>query len=57
MRATLDRSADDVLAERRTIADLLDEKADPDPTTYLGIAEDLVAGAVERAQIFLEENA
>ncbi len=57
MRATLDRSADDVLAERRTIADLLDAKADPDPTTYLGIAEDLVAGAVERARIFLEENA
>ncbi|VXB13992.1 lyase family protein [Aeromicrobium sp. 9AM] len=57
MRATLDRSADDVLAERRSIADLLDAKADPDPTTYLGIAEDLVAGAVERARIFLEENA
>jgi 3-carboxy-cis,cis-muconate cycloisomerase len=57
MRATLDHSADDVLAERRVIADLLDEKADPDPTTYLGIAEDLVAGAVERAQTFLEENA
>ena len=57
MRATLDHSADDVLAERRAIADLLDEKADPDPTTYLGITEDLVAGAVDRARIFLEENA
>jgi 3-carboxy-cis,cis-muconate cycloisomerase len=57
MRATLDHSADDVLAERRAIAELLDEKADPDPTTYLGIAEDLVAGAVDRARIFLEENA
>jgi len=57
MRATLDHSADDVLAERRVIAELLDEKADPDPTTYLGITVDLVAGAVERARIFLEENA
>ena len=57
MRATLDHSADDALAERRVIAELLDEKADVDPTTYLGIAEDLVAGAVERAQTFLEENA
>ena len=57
MGATLDHSADDVLAERRVIAELLDEKADPDPTTYLGIAEDLVAGAVDRARIFLEENA
>ncbi|WP_332663933.1 lyase family protein [Aeromicrobium sp.] len=57
MRATLDHSADDVLAERRTIAELLDEKADPDPTSYLGIVEDLVAGAVDRARIFLEENA
>lgn len=57
MRATLDHSADDVLAERRAIAEVLDEKADPDPTTYLGIAEDLVAGAVDRARIFLEENA
>ena len=57
MSATLDHSADDVLAERRVIAELLDEKADPDPTTYLGIAEDLVAGAVDRARIFLEENA
>ena len=57
MRVTLDRSADDVLAERRAIAEVLDEKADPDPTTYLGIAEDLVAGAVDRARIFLEENA
>lgn len=57
MRATLDHSADDMLAERRVIAELLDEKADVDPTTYLGIAEDLVAGAVERAQTFLEENA
>ncbi len=57
MRATLDHSADDVLAERRAIAELLDEKADPDPTTYLGITVDLVAGAVDRARIFLEENA
>lgn len=57
MRATLDHSADDALAERRVIAELLDEKADVDPTTYLGIAEDIVAGAVERAQTFLEENA
>lgn len=57
MSATLDHSADDVLAERRVIAELLDEKADPDPTTYLGITVDLVAGAVDRARIFLEENA
>ena len=57
MRATLDHSADDALAERRVIAELLDEKADVDPTTDLGIAEDIVAGAVERAQTFLEENA
>lgn len=57
MSATLDHSADDVLAERRAIAELLDEKADPDPTSYLGIVEDLVAGAVDRARIFLEENA
>lgn len=57
MRATLDGSADSVLAERRAVAELLDAKADPDPTTYLGIAEDLVIGAVDRARIFLEENA
>ncbi len=57
MGATLDHSADDVLAERRVIAELLDAKADPDPTTYLGITVDLVAGAVDRARIFLEENA
>ena len=57
MGATLDHSADDVLAERRVIAELLDEKADPDPTTYLGIAEDLVAGAGDPAPIFHEENA
>jgi len=57
MRATLDHSADEVLAERRAIAELVDEKADPDPATYLGFTADLVAGAVERARIFLEENA
>ena len=56
MRATLDRSAESVLAERRTIAGLLDATADPDPTTYLGFSEDLIAGAVERARTFLEEN-
>ena len=56
MRATLDRSADSVLAERRTIAGLLDATADSDPTTYRGFSEDLIVGAVERAQTFLEEN-
>ncbi|MCL3819427.1 lyase family protein [Aeromicrobium wangtongii] len=57
MRATIHESADNLLAERRTIADLLDVTADTDPTTYLGFSEDLIAGAVERAQTFLEENA
>lgn len=57
MRATLDRSADAWLAERRAVAALAGESADPDPTTYLGMNEDLVAGAVDRARIFLEENA
>ena len=56
MRATLDRSADSVLAERRSIAGLLDKTADSDPTTYRGFSEDLIVGAVERAQTFLEEN-
>jgi 3-carboxy-cis,cis-muconate cycloisomerase len=56
MRATLDSSADSLLAERRVIADLAGQKADPDPTTYLGITEDLVAGAVDRARNYLEEN-
>lgn len=57
MGATLDESADDVLAERRGVADLVDAKHDPDPATYLGITLDIVAGAVDRARIFLEENA
>lgn len=57
MGATLDESADDVLAERRGVADLLDAKHDPDPATYTGVADDLVAGAVLRARTFLEENA
>ncbi|MET0468937.1 MAG: lyase family protein, partial [Aeromicrobium sp.] len=57
MRATLDGSAEDVLAERRGVADLLDAPHDPDPASYLGITGDLVAGAVERARTFLEENA
>lgn len=56
MRATLDRSADSVLAERRSIAGLLDKTADSDPTTYPGFSEDLIVGAVERARTFLEEN-
>ncbi|MET0931533.1 MAG: lyase family protein [Aeromicrobium sp.] len=57
MGVTLDASAGDVLAERRGVAELLDVEHDPDPTTYLGITLDLVAGAVDRARIFLEENA
>ncbi|MEU8202243.1 lyase family protein [Streptosporangium sp. NPDC049046] len=57
MRATLDHSADDVLAERRGVADLLDAKHDDDPTTYLGFSGDLVVDAVARARTFLEENA
>jgi 3-carboxy-cis,cis-muconate cycloisomerase len=57
MRETLEESADDVLAERRSVADLLDAPHDPDPTTYLGISGDIVAEAVDRARIFLEENA
>lgn len=57
MRVTLEASAADILAERRGVADLLDGPHDPDPTTYLGMSGDLVAGAVTRARIFLEENA
>lgn len=57
MRATLDASATDVVAERRGVADLLDAQHDPDPATYLGITGELVAGAVARGRIFLEENA
>ncbi|MCW2787921.1 MAG: 3-carboxy-cis,cis-muconate cycloisomerase [Aeromicrobium sp.] len=56
MGVTLDESAEDALAERRGVEELLDAKHDPDPTTYLGITGDLVAGAVERARTFLEEN-
>lgn len=56
MAATLDRSAEDVLAERRGVADLVDAEHDPDPTTYLGITLDIVTGAIDRARIFLEEN-
>jgi 3-carboxy-cis,cis-muconate cycloisomerase len=57
MTATLVSSAHDMLAERRGVAELLEASPDPDPTTYLGITGDLVAGAVERGRIFLEENA
>jgi 3-carboxy-cis,cis-muconate cycloisomerase len=57
MAATLDESAQDVLAERRGVADLLGHRSDPDPATYTGIAADLVVGAVDRARTFLEENA
>lgn len=57
MAVTLAESAEDVLAERRGVADLLDAEHDPDPTTYLGISGDLVAGAVARARTFLEEDA
>ncbi|MEV8373368.1 lyase family protein [Kribbella sp. NPDC056861] len=57
MRTTLEASAADVLAERRGVADLLGAKHDPDPTTYLGITSELVAGAVARARTFLEDNA
>jgi len=56
MRATLQRAAEVVLAERRATAALVGAQADPDPTTYLGISEDLVRGAVERARTFLEDN-
>jgi 3-carboxy-cis,cis-muconate cycloisomerase len=57
MRATLDSSAADVLAERRGVADLLGADHDPDPTTYLGITGEIVAGAVARARTFLEDTA
>ena len=57
MAATLAASAEDVVAERRGVAELLDAPFDPDPATYLGITIDLVAGAVERGHTFLEENA
>lgn len=56
MAATLAQSATDVLAERRSMAELLGVQADPDPTGYLGTAHDLVIGAVDRAHTFLEEN-
>jgi hypothetical protein len=46
-----------VLSERRSVADLVDGEHDPDPATYLGITTDIVTGAVDRARIFLEENA
>jgi 3-carboxy-cis,cis-muconate cycloisomerase len=59
MAATLDASAHDVLAERRGVADLVGDghDSDPDPTTYTGMTGDIVAGVVERARTFLEENA
>lgn len=57
MGVTLDESADGVLAERRSVAELVGAAFDPDPTSYLGITADLVAGTVERARTFLEENA
>lgn len=56
MRVTLDESADDVLVERRGVAELAGAAFDPDPTSYLGITAQLVAGTVERARGFLEEN-
>ena len=56
MRETLESSVGDVMTERTAVAALLHEEADPDPTNYLGISEDLVAGAINRARIFLEEN-
>jgi len=57
MAASLATSSHDVLAERRGIADLLDAAHDPDPATYIGIAGDLVVGAVDRGRTFLKENA
>lgn len=57
MGVTLDESAEDVLAERRSVADLAGAAFDPEPRTYLGITADIVAGSVERARTFLEENA
>lgn len=57
MRETLGRAGDEILSERRGVADLLDQRSDPDPTTYLGTSGHLVAGVVERARTFLEENA
>lgn len=56
MRTTLQRAAEVVLAECRATAALVGGDADPDPTTYLGITDDLVRGAVERARVFLEDN-
>lgn len=56
MATTLEASSESVLAERRGIADLLDAAYDPDPTTYVGIAGDLVIGAIDRGRTFLEEN-
>jgi 3-carboxy-cis,cis-muconate cycloisomerase len=56
MRQTLNASAADALAERRGLADLVGTTADNDPLTYLGTAAELVAGAVERAAAFVEEN-
>jgi 3-carboxy-cis,cis-muconate cycloisomerase len=57
MSETLGGSVADVLSERRSVADLVDGEHDPDPATYLGITTDIVTGAVDRARIFLEENA
>lgn len=56
MRATLQSAAEVVLAECRATAALVGGEADPDPTKYLGVTDDLVRGAVERARVFLEDN-
>jgi len=56
MRATLQHAAEVVLAERRAVDALVGAQGDPDPTTYLGITDDLVRGAVERTRTFVEDS-
>lgn len=56
MRATLQGASEVVLAERRVVDALVGGQGDPDPTTYLGITDELVRGVVERARTFVEDS-
>ncbi|KQY55284.1 hypothetical protein ASD11_17175 [Aeromicrobium sp. Root495] len=59
MLAGLQASASAVLEERSALAALVgaDAEDDSEPEPYLGIAEDMVVEALERAETFMEENA
>lgn len=53
MRTNLEAALPGVLAERRTMAGLLDQAADEDPATYLGNSATVVEQARDRARQFL----